>query len=192
MSIFDEAARAALAGRTVRGTLLVWFDFLDQPMRVHPRRGKIRAGGFTWDGLQGLGSVSDIEATIGGNAPTVTFQLSGVSEVIRQDVLNANTQVKGRACAVYLQFFDENTLQPYDRMYTLYRGIMDRLVHKVPNGQKQIAELTAETRFARRALPAFGNLSDRDQQRRYPGDTGLFMVPAMQNRRRPWNPELPD
>lgn len=192
MAIFDAAGRAAAAGETVHGELLAFFDFLGAPTRVHQGWGPLAAGGFVWRGIGEIGSVSDIEAAVGGQAPPVTFTLSGIGDEIREDVKNARIRVKGRACAVHLQFFNSDTLQAIGNPYVVYRGIMDRLIHQAADANTWTAQLTAETKFARRGLPPFGSLTDRDQQRRHPGDTGLFMVPAMQNRRRPWNPALPE
>ncbi|MGX9981126.1 hypothetical protein [Methylobacterium fujisawaense] len=191
MSLFDAAGAAALRGDLIIAEILAFFDFRTSPQRVHAGFGTLRAGGFDWQGMGGLGSVSDIEGAVGGIAPVVTFTLSGVGPEIANDVVNARTEVKGRDCYVYLQFYDGD-LAPLGGLYTLYRGVMDRLIHTAASADAWTAQLTAETRFSRRGLPPFGNLTDRDQQTRYPGDAGLFDIAAMINRRRPWNPEIPD
>jgi hypothetical protein len=191
MAIFDDAAAAILSGSTVVGTLLVFFDFASAPKRLHSGFGDLLADGRVWQGLGGLGSVSAIESSISGTAPTVTFTLSGVGDGIARDVVAAPTEIKGRACAVRLAFFTVDTLAPIGLPYTLFRGTMDRLIHQAPSATNWTAQLTAETRFVRRGLPPFGQLTDRDQQRRYPGDTGLKDVPLMQSISRPWNPDLP-
>jgi hypothetical protein len=191
VSLFDAAGAAALRGDLIIAEILAFFDFRTSPQRVHAGFGTLRAGGFDWQGMGGLGSVSDIEGAVGGIAPVVTFTLSGVGPEIANDVVNARTEVKGRDCYVYLQFYDGD-LAPLGGLYTLYRGVMDRLIHTAASADAWTAQLTAETRFSRRGLPPFGNLTDRDQQTRYPGDAGLFDIAAMINRRRPWNPEIPD
>lgn len=191
MGIFDDAGAAALRGETITAEILAFFDFASAPQRVHAGYGTLHAGGYDWQGMGGLGSVSDIESAVGGVAPVVTFTLSGVGPEIAADVVNAKSEVKGRDCFVYLQLYGPN-LVPLSSLYTLYRGAMDRLVHTASSADAWTAQLTAETRFSRRGLPPFGNLTDRDQQTRYPGDQGLFDIAAMINRRRPWNPEIPD
>lgn len=191
MGIFDAAGAAALQGDAITAEILAFFDFASAPQRVHAGFGTLRAGGFDWQGMGGLGSVSDIESAVGGIAPLVTFTLSGVGPEIANDVVNAKTEVKGRDCFVYLQLYGSD-LTPLGALYTLYRGVMDRLIHTASGPDIWTAQLTAETRFSRRGLPPFGNLTDRDQQTRYPGDAGLFDVAAMINRRRPWNPEIPE
>lgn len=191
MGIFDAAGAAALQGDTITGEILALFDFASAPQRVHSGFGPLSAGGYVWQGMGGLGSVSDIESAVGGIAPVVTFTLSGVGPEIANDVVNARTEVKGRDCYVYLQLYGTD-LTPLGGLYTLYRGVMDRLVHAATGPDTWTAQLTAETKFSRRGLPPFGNLTNADQQRRYPGDNGLFDIAQMINRRRPWNPEIPD
>lgn len=187
-SPFDPVAAYLQLGGTVRGTVLAFFDFKDAPMRVHPGSGRLRAGGEIWQGVGQLGSVSDIETAVGATAPLTTFVLSGTDPVILQDVVEAKERVKGRRCTVGFQFFDNFTLAPVGPLVTVFRGRMDRLIHVGQDATTWTAKLTAEGLFTRRALPPCGNLSDRDQQRLYPGDTGLTQVPALQNRTRPWNP----
>lgn len=191
MGIFDAAGQAALRGDTITAEILAFFDFKTAPQRVHAGYGPLSAGGFVWQGMGGLGSVSDIESAVGGIAPVVTFTLAGTGPEIANDVVNARTEVKGRDCYVYLQLYDSD-LTPLGDLYTLYRGVMDRLIHIAEGPDAWKAQLTAETRFSRRGLPPFGNLTNADQQRRYPGDNGLFDIAAMINRRRPWNPEIPE
>lgn len=191
MAIFDAAGAAALRGDTITAEILAFFDFASAPQRIHAGFGTLRAGGYDWEGIGGLGSVSDIESAVGGVAPVVTFTLKGVGPEVANDVVNARTEVKGRDCAVYLQLYDD-LLTPLGAPYTLYRGVMDRLVHSAASADTWTVQLTAETKFSRRGLPPFGNLTNADQQRRYPGDNGLFDVAEMINRRRPWNPEIPE
>jgi hypothetical protein len=191
VGIFDAAGAAALRGDTITAEILAFFDFKTSPQRVHAGFGPLLAGGFVWQGMGGLGTVSDIESAVGGIAPVVTFTLAGTGPEIANDVVNAKTEVKGRDCIVYLQIYGPG-LVPLGGLYTLYRGVMDRLVHTAADANTWTAQLTVETKFSRRGLPPFGNLTNADQQRRYLGDNGLFDIPQMINRRRPWNPEIPE
>lgn len=191
MAIFDAAGAEALRGVTITAEILAFFDFASGAQRIHAGFGTLRAGGYDWQGIGGLGAVSDIESAVGGIAPVVTFTLEGVGPEVANDVVNAKTEVKGRDCAVYLQLYDP-MLTPLGGLYTLYRGVMDRLIHTASSADAWTVQLTAETKFSRRGLPPFGNLTNADQQRRYPGDNGLFDIAEMINRRRPWNPEIPE
>jgi hypothetical protein len=185
MGYFPETKAAALAGSTVRASYLVHLDFLDDAQRIWLGHGMLSAGGFTWSGLGELGSISGIESAIGGTAPVVTFGLSGVApEIIAASLVSA-AQAKGRDAAIYLQFFDEAS-QTLDSPYAVWLGFMDVMRVQIDGPQSRRVELTAETLFTRRASPAWGYLSDRDQKRLYPGDRGLEEVAAMRDKSVEW------
>lgn len=183
-SLFPAAVAAFMAGEAINASLLCEFAFTSGTIRVHPGFGTINAGGKVWSGVQELGSVSAIESAIGGSAPMVTFTLSGIDSTLIAKTLAAATEVKGRDVTIYLCFFDANW-QPFDVPYAIWLGQMDVMRVKA-NVAERIIELTAETLFARRGLPPFGYLSDRDQQRLFSGDRGLEDVPAMAARTVTW------
>lgn len=187
MGFFPEAVAAYARGDRVDVALLAHFDFATTPKRVHEGFGPLVAGGQTWDGLGGLGSVSSLERAIGATAPVTTFALSGVD----RDLLAASldrTEYKGRKAYVYLQFYMAN-LAPLDAPLLIYRGIMARLTSQWPEPDTRTLRLEVETRWSLRGVPRWGWLSDRDQQRMYPGDLGLSVMPEMASRSRPWSPE---
>ncbi|MDP2358021.1 MAG: hypothetical protein Q8M31_18420 [Beijerinckiaceae bacterium] len=185
MGYFPETIAAALAGSTVRPGYLVHLDFLDDPQRLWLGHGLLEAGGHTWSGIGELASISGIESAIGGTAPVVTFGLSGVSPAIIAASLVSASQAKGRDAAIYLQFFDEAG-QTLDNPYAVWLGFMDVMRVQVDGPQIRRVELTAETLFTRRASPPWGYLSDRDQQRLFPGDRGLEEIAAMRDKSVEW------
>jgi hypothetical protein len=85
--------------------------------------------------------------------------------------MNTSAEVYGRDVNVYIQFFDAN-FRPLDNPYVCWAGMMD-VMHVKHNVDTCTIELTAESLFFRRSLAPLGILSDRDQNRFYPGDTGL-------------------
>lgn len=185
MPFFSETAAAALAGRTVRVSQLVFLDFASEPQRLWLGHGQLVAGGFTWSGLGELGSISGIESPLGGTAPVTTLALSGVKPELVAAARDASAEVKGRAAIVYLQFFDEDW-QPLDAPYAVMTGIMDRISVAAPDAETRTVSVTVEWLFTRRAIPPFGMLSDRDQKGLYPGDRGLEQMTAMQNKSTTW------
>lgn len=185
MSYFPQTIAVYLAGSVVRQALLVHFDFLTRPMRLWLGHGTLDAGGHEWSGLGEFGGISGIESAIGGTAPQVTFTLSGVEPKLVTAGLSASEEVKGRDATVFLQFFDD-TLQPLDAPYAVWLGTMDVMRVKAEGADRRTIEVTAETLFTRRAIPPFGFLSDRDQQRLFPGDRGLEQMPAMTNKSVQW------
>lgn len=175
MGYFPDTVAAQLRGQVVNVCMLAHFDFATNPMRVWMGFGDLNAGGFTWKGIGELGGVSGLETPIGGTAPTATFTMSGVSAPLVADALNSSDEVKGRDVTVYLQFLDGGLL-PLDDPFAIYAGIMDVMSYTMTGPSTRTIKLTAETLFARRGTPLFGNLSDRDQQRLYPGDRGLDRI----------------
>jgi len=183
-SYFSETVDAELRGVTVRMASLVFFDFLDHPIRVWPGFGILHAGGHDWVGIGELGSISEIATTSGTDAETVTFTLSGIDEDRIAEALAASEQVKGRAVTIFLQFFDEHW-QTLDSPYALYTGDMDQM--KIQRSEAtRTCQVTAEGPFARRAMPPWGYLSHQAQQRISPGDLGLKDMTAMQNKTTQW------
>jgi hypothetical protein len=143
------------------------------------------SGPYTWSGLGQLGSISGIEAAIGGNAPNVTFTLSGVDPALTSEVLDSSDNVRGRDVTVYLQMMTEAGL-PADDPYVIWVGVMDLIKIKATGTSLRTITLTAETLFTRRGLAPFGYLSDNDQQALYPGDRGLERIPLMPTKQVIW------
>lgn len=185
MSYFPQTVATALAGSVVRAATLVHFAFVTKPMRLWLGHGLLMAGGQAWSGLGELGSISGIESALGGTAPQVTFGLSGVDPNLVSAALASAAEVKNRDATIYLQFFDE-AMQTLDNPYAIWAGSLDMMTIKADGPGQRTVEVTAETLFARRAIPPFGYLTDRDQQRLFPGDRGLEQVPAMANKSVVW------
>jgi hypothetical protein len=178
MGYFPSARAADLQGNTVRADLLVMFDFVSGAMRLWQGFGTLRTNDDNeWQGIGQLGRIGDLESTIAGDAPQATFTLSGVDTAILSEAMNTSDEVYGRDVNVYIQFFDEN-FAPLDDPYVCWAGTMD-VMHVKQNADTCTIELTAESIFFRRASPPLGTLSDRDQQRFYPGDRGLAIMPGM-------------
>jgi hypothetical protein len=185
MGYFDETKAAALAGSVVRASYLVYLDFATNARRLWLGHGLLSAGGYEWSGIGELASISGIESAIGGSAPQVTFGLSGVDPNLIGAALATSDEVKGRDAAIYLQFFDE-AAQTLDNPYAVWLGVMDVMRVQADGPTTRRIELTAETLFTRRASPPWGYLSDRDQNRLFPGDRGLEEMAAMANKTVEW------
>ncbi|KOX49888.1 hypothetical protein ADL19_19710 [Streptomyces purpurogeneiscleroticus] len=192
MGLLDAVAAAALQGDTVVGATLVELAFASGTARIHAGHGPLSAAGQIWDGIGGLIKISDIDTGAGGAASPVTLTLEGVTSASINDFRNAETEIYGRLCRILFQFFDPETFAPIGNPVVALRGRMDQLTHSAADANTWTMDLTVTRPFSRRGLPPLGNLTDRDQQTRYPGDRGLFLMQAMINRRRPWDPTIPD
>lgn len=185
MGFFPNTVAAALSGRVVRASTLVFLDFEDEPMRLWLGFGMLSAGGHLWSGLGEFGAVSGIESPIGGTAPETTLTLSGVKPEQVLIALDAEGRVKGRAAIIYMQFFDENW-QVLDQPYAIMSGTMDQMTISAPDMETRRIEVSVEWLFTRRSIPPFGFLSDHDQKSLYPGDRGVEQVVLMQNKSTTW------
>lgn len=175
MGFFPDTIAARLSGRVVRVARLVQLDFADETGRYWEGGTGILAtnDGNRWLGAGELGSISGVESALGGTAPQVTLTLSGASSTHIRESIAAETNVKGRDATIFVQFFDEETLAPLDNPYAVFLGIMDVMTIKTDGPTTWTIELTVESLFTKRAMPPWGYLSDRSQQAKYPGDTGL-------------------
>lgn len=188
MGYFPSTIAAYLAGRVIQRGILVHFDFLGEPHRVWSGTGLLRAGGREWSGLGELGTIEGLESALGGIAPETTFTLSGVDPTLVLLALNSSDRVKGRSVTVFLQLFDLDSLETLDDPFAIYLGTMDVMKVSATGPTMRKVSVTAETLFARRALAPWEYLSDRDQNRLFPGDRGLEMVPSMANKSVEWPP----
>lgn len=178
MAFFNATLAAVAAGRTVRASLLVFFDFLEDPMRVWPGSGPLIAGGYEWSGLGEIGSIEGLEQAIGTVAPTTTFNLSGVSPEIVTLARQSSDRVKGRAAVVYIQFFDAEW-QPLDQPYAVWTGVLDQMKYMASGPSQRTVTVSAEGLWTNRRRPKYGLYTDRDQKARFPGDRGLELVTTL-------------
>lgn len=187
MPALSATAAAAARGEVLRATYLAHFDFASGPLRVHPGYGRLKAAGEVWSGLGELGQIENMEISINGSAPPFSASLSGVDPANVASALDVATEIAGRELTVLLQFFDEDW-QAFPEQIVTWRGFMDRAPIRAPDVNTRTIGIVAETVFALRGLPPWGWYTDRDQQKRFPGDLGLIEVPAMVNRNKPWVP----
>ena len=178
MGFFNATIAAATAGRTVRASLLVFFDFVDEPTRLWMGQGTLVAGGQEWKGLGEWGSVDGLEQAIGTVAPQTTFKLSGVSPEIVTLARQSSDRVKGRNVNVYTQFFDEQWA-PLDQPYVVWSGILDLMKYAATGPSERSVTVTAEGLWTARRRPVYSLYTDRDQKARFPGDRGLEEVPDL-------------
>ena len=183
---FSAVIEAYGKGGTVRLPALVYFDFRDQPMGVWGGEYDLVAGTsgnmITWLGLNRAGIVSGIKG-IGQSANVAAsqmeFTLSGVDATVMTVFKDEDrADYVGRMVGVYGLFCDADW-QPIAAPFAVGAGIMgtataDRREGK--NGWVRTITLPATNIFAGRGIAPASFLTDRDQQQRYPGDTGLKQI----------------
>jgi hypothetical protein len=198
MPLFTETIRRQAQGHHVVCALFVAFAFKKAPLLVWEGDGPLVRGGSTWFGMghrqdgdgNPLQSIEGLEQAVNGTAPQLTLTLSGVDatvvEAARKDA-DAD-QIEGRDLTIWIGFFDASQpgLTPLDGLVSLGTWIMQKPSFTATGPTLRTITLPCETLFAQRSRAPFGMLTDRDQQRRFPGDKALEFVPKMVDRSVTW------
>lgn len=190
MSFFPETIAAHLAGRTVRASFLVLFDFVTTPMRVWTGAGSIVTAGQTWYGIGAIGSISGLEQAVNGEAPETTFVLSGVNpEIVTLARSEWRDEALDRLAKVYLQFHNDDDDAPrelFDAPFAIWAGRMQTPRFELQGPSSRRITVSAESLFALRSRPAYSQYTDTDQKLRFPGDRGFEFVPGLVNKTVTW------
>ncbi len=193
MSFFSETVKAAMDGRGVGASLLVFMDFKDAPRRWWTGFGMLDAGGYEWTGLGKFVSVDGLGWQVGTAAPEATFTVSGVDADIVAQVRAASDRVRGRRVVVFVQFFHVSPTDAGDQVhsaldapYAVWSGKMDQVQFSASGPSLRTITVTAETLWAGRNRPRYGLYTDRDQNGRFPGDRGLEQVTSLVSKTIRW------
>lgn len=200
MPLFPSAVKAQSDGLLVGAALFVEFAFKTATMRVWEGDGPLTRGGFEWRGMgsrvDGLGnplqSIDGLEQAVNGNAPQLNLTLSGVDATVvaaaRSDA--DDDEIESRDVTIYMGFFDETQpivgLTPLDNLLPLGTWTMQRPSFTANGPTIRTINLPCETLFAQRSRAPFTMLTDRDQQRRFPGDLGCIFIPKLVDRDVAW------
>lgn len=196
MSLFPATVLAQARGQHVVCALFVAFFFKGDALRVWEGDGPLDRGGFTWRGMghrqdktgNPLQSIDGLEQAVNGTAPQLTLTLSGVDPTVVTAAKADADEIEGRALTIEIGFFDATQpgLVPLDGLMPLGTWFMQKPSFIATGPTLRTITLPCETLFAQRSRAPFGMLTDRDQQRRFPGDKALEFVPQMVDRTATW------
>ena len=194
LAIPDEALRSGRVGAAA----LVFMDFRDTPKRWWTGWGDLDAGGYRWQGLGDLISMTTINTAYDLSAEPMTFTLACTPEILGL-ALDAKARVRDRAVTVSTQLFAlEATAgftagggevmrgQPLGTPFVMFAGTMQRMPWKASGPSERTLTVEAEGLFFRRNAPPRGRWTDADQRARYPGDAGLERLPRYVNHESRW------
>ncbi len=145
--------------------------------------------GHTWKGMGELVGMSEISASEGDLAPLREYVLGipwefltdgeqAVSGMWRVPGLIGNkSDFIGREANLFMQLFDvdANDLVPVGVPFALDSGLMDKVSASM-TASAAVLTLRVEGLLARKGAPIYGIMTDRDQQKRHPGDRGLEQI----------------
>jgi hypothetical protein len=166
--------------------ILVEFQFTTGTIGVWNGNTDLLAGGKTWKPMHGSGQIDGLSMPTGGTAESVTFTVSGIPNDnigLLAKALEESPQAAQRLVTVFLQLFDDGW-QPVGAPIGIWWGFMqpprvNRSQMQETEGAVQSVTMTAENAFFNRARPPYGRYTDRDQQKRSPGDKFFQFVPSL-------------
>lgn len=186
--LFDDLIRAEADGLHITASLFVWFDFKTKSIRLWEGDGPLEIFGQTWLGWNNspLVDIQGLEIRPDGQAGRVTFTLSGVSaEVIHAAVKDQSLdEIEGRLVTVYLAFLTDE-LTELSGLLSLGKWIMQKPEFEL-GAKVHTISIPGETVFSQRNKAPNGLATDRDQQRRYPGDKGFEQMYLLKDRTVEW------
>lgn len=164
--------------------LLLKFDFVSGTKRVYTGFGPLTTlDGQQWDGVGDVISVDGLSVAVGGAAPEGRIIASGVSAQLLATAIGEESEYERRPLSIFLQAFDGQTLIGNPLPFGL--RLMTSMEVQREADRRTIA-INHESIFISRNSPAASSYSDRDQQRRYPGDRGCERVPLLINKTERW------
>lgn len=186
MAFFTAEQVAQLSASTVRVALLTEFRFTSGVKRVWNGETLLVSGEREWLPMHGAGSIDGLSVPTGTAAEAVTFTVSGLpgdASGLLAEALAGTDDVTQQLVTVFLQLFTEDW-QPAGTPIGIWWGFMQppkvsRSEMQGVDGAVQSVEMTAENAFFNRSRPPFGRYTDRDQQRRSPGDTFLQFTSSL-------------
>lgn len=199
-----STVRAQAQKQRVDAALFVTFGFKsllvppNQPLRIWEGDGLLNREGKDWYGIgqrqdgsgNPLQSIDGLEQAINGTAPQLTLTLNGVdAKVVNAAKKDAEAdEIEGRDLKIEIGFFLETPAAwvPLDNLLHVGTWVMQKPSFTAQNATLRTITLPCETMFSQRSRSPFGMLTDRDQQRRFPGDRALEFIPKMIDRTVTW------
>ncbi len=138
--------------------------------------GQITVGGNTYYGSGDLGSVSEVVETQKVQSNGLNVSLSGIPSNLMYDALLQDYQ--GQVANVYFGTLTNGalTVQPY----LIFSGYMD-VMNVLVEGETANINITLENKIADLLRTKVARYTNEDQISRYPGDTSLRFVDAIQS-----------
>lgn len=192
MSIHDISDEDLRRG-DVACTILCQMDFRTNPQRWWLGYGPLTAGGVEYQGTGDVIQIGAMSLTYGTSAGMIRFTVPAASPEMIARCDNQAAEVNNRPCRVFYQLFsavergDQHRGRLIGDPISVFAGRM-RDMRSTSTAYGRTIELEAYGRMSWQGKPPFGRWTDADQQSRYPGDTGLALLPSLKDRSIVWIP----
>jgi len=174
--LFDQPSAAV--------AFLVKFSFASAEKKIWTGFGKlITLDGQEWDGLGEIVQLDGLTSAFGPQAPPGRIMASGVSADLITLARSETSEFVNRPLSIYLQGF--NGRKVFGLPVPLALRIMTNMEVTRDAGTRTIA-VNHESPYAGRNRPAAAWYTDRDQQKRFPGDTFCDQTPFLLFKREVW------
>jgi hypothetical protein len=199
MGFFDPVIEAESLKQHVRCGLFFECQFKSQTLYIWEGDGTLTRDGHDWQGLgptadpNGQGpivQIDNLEQSINGTANSLMITFSGVDSRITsaasQD--SANQEIEGQKLKVSQGWFrtDVEALLPLGSMLPMGTWLFQKPAFITDGPKLRTIQVACETLFVQRSRGPYGMWTDRDQQRRFPGDTGCNFIPVLVNTTVTW------
>ena len=192
MSIHDIPDEVLRRG-DVACTILCQMDFRTNPQNWWLGYGPLTAGGVTYQGTGDVIQISAMSLTYGMSAGMVRFSIPSASPEMVARCDNQASEVNGRRVQVLYQLFStvERDGEHQGRLIgdpiSVFVGRMKDM-NSTSSADSRSIELECYGRMSQQGKPPYGRWTYTDQITRYPGDTGLLLLPTLKDKKVTWVP----
>lgn len=155
------------------------FDFVGGVVRLNSSNSNVEWGGYTWQGLGSLGSISQVEETDSTEAKSLTFTLNCAESSWVALAIGSDLVYRGRAAKLYFSPLAEN----YTMIGTpvlCWKGVMDLMAMSIDGDTGNISLRCESSMFGlKRGDPI--RLNAAQHKRTYPTDRGLDYLISVQS-----------
>lgn len=174
--------RAALIARRVPKALFVDFDHPAQREFLWNGLGRVRWGGREWVGVGDLARISGLSQTSDLGVQRVNFDLMRVEQADIDRMLQYS--VAGREVVLYLGIVNDGVVIP-DPIRRASFELSTTRVETDTDGNRFL-RFTGLTGIWAMEKPIRRALTDEEQQKEFPGDTGYSLVAEQQSKTYNW------
>lgn len=167
--------------------LLAEMQFTTGTMRLSTWEGSLQALGFEWAYLPGVMGISGVQQAENIEYPAIDLTLALPDPSILALAVGSEKTYRGRLFRLYMAIMDDE-FRLVDDPQPLYVGVMDQVQMSTGDGAEDKGALTMRCeqpgKDSRNAMSQ--RLTNQQQSKRYPGDTGLSRMAELAGGPQTW------
>ncbi|MEQ6474217.1 hypothetical protein [Comamonas sp. wu1-DMT] len=167
--------------------LLAEMQFTTGTMRLSTWEGSLQALGHEWAYLPGVMGISGVQQAENIEYPAIDLTLALPDPSILALAVGSEKTYRGRLFRLYMAIMDDE-LRLVDDPQLLYVGVMDQVQMSTGDGAEDKGALTMRCeqpgKDSRNAMSQ--RLTNQQQSKRYPGDTGLSRMAELAGGPQTW------